>query len=206
MASDVTMLIERDDREIAALFERVRTGDGDRVALVREITVRLAAHARAAEQEVYPALEEVDPSEEGDVEEPYNEQALVRHLLRKARNLTASAHFDEAFAAFVAEAQRHAEEVRTQLLPALAHALDEATMRRLGAAFERTRTELLDQLAIEQATLDASLTVLTIEGGWPADLDDATRVELYELAKKADIPGRSSMTKDELIEALSEQE
>ena len=31
---------------------------------------------------------------------------------------------------------------------------------------------------------------------------EKTREELYELAKKADIPGRSSMTKDELEKAL----
>jgi DNA end-binding protein Ku len=35
------------------------------------------------------------------------------------------------------------------------------------------------------------------------DLDDLSRDELYERAQEADVPGRSSMTKTELIEALS---
>ncbi|MEA2246914.1 MAG: end-binding protein Ku [Solirubrobacteraceae bacterium] len=35
------------------------------------------------------------------------------------------------------------------------------------------------------------------------DLDDLSRDELYERAQEADVPGRSSMTKKELIEALS---
>jgi DNA end-binding protein Ku len=35
-----------------------------------------------------------------------------------------------------------------------------------------------------------------------ANLQDLTRDELYERAQKADIPGRSEMTKDELIKAL----
>lgn len=37
------------------------------------------------------------------------------------------------------------------------------------------------------------------------ELADATRAELYEKAKEADIPGRSSMNKDDLIEALHDQ-
>ena len=34
---------------------------------------------------------------------------------------------------------------------------------------------------------------------------EPTKAELYEQAKDADIPGRSSMTKDELAKAISEQ-
>jgi hypothetical protein len=33
-------------------------------------------------------------------------------------------------------------------------------------------------------------------------LEGLSREELYELAKEADLPGRSDMTKDELLEAL----
>ncbi|MEY2532418.1 MAG: end-binding protein Ku [bacterium] len=39
--------------------------------------------------------------------------------------------------------------------------------------------------------------------GGDADLDDLSRDELYERAQDADIPGRSSMSKKELVEALS---
>jgi hypothetical protein len=35
-----------------------------------------------------------------------------------------------------------------------------------------------------------------------ANLEDMTKDELYERAQKADIPGRSDMTKDDLIKAL----
>jgi len=74
----------------------------------------------------------------------------LAHLLRKARNLTGSPHFDEAFADFTAAA----------------------------------------------------------EGGGPAgataSTTGASRDELYERAKQAQIPGRSSMTKQELADALEE--
>lgn len=40
-------------------------------------------------------------------------------------------------------------------------------------------------------------------GGSTAKLKELTRAELYEQAQERDIPGRSSMTKDELIKALA---
>lgn len=79
---------------------------------------------------------------------PHVDDPRLAHLLRKARNLTGSPHFDEAFADFTAAA---------------------------GAG--------------EPATAAAA---------------GATRDELYELAKQADIPGRSTMTKQELADALEE--
>ena len=33
-------------------------------------------------------------------------------------------------------------------------------------------------------------------------LESLSKEELYELAKKADLPGRSDMSKDELVDAL----
>ncbi|HYP22716.1 MAG TPA: Rho termination factor N-terminal domain-containing protein [Actinomycetota bacterium] len=39
-------------------------------------------------------------------------------------------------------------------------------------------------------------------GNGSKDLTAKTRAELYELAKKADLPGRSSMSKDDLAKAL----
>jgi DNA end-binding protein Ku len=40
-------------------------------------------------------------------------------------------------------------------------------------------------------------------GADAAQLDELSREELYERAQEADVPGRSSMSKDELVEALS---
>ncbi len=39
-------------------------------------------------------------------------------------------------------------------------------------------------------------------GGGAADYDDRTRAELLETARRIDIPGRSTMTKAQLIDAL----
>jgi hypothetical protein len=39
-------------------------------------------------------------------------------------------------------------------------------------------------------------------GGQPGSLEDLSRDELYARAQEAEIPGRSEMSKDELVEAL----
>lgn len=193
-ADDAVTLIEKDHRSLEALFERVSAGDGDRVALIEQITHRLTAHARAEEAEVYPAIVEARPREEEDVEHAHHEHHEAEHLLRKARNLTMSPHFDEAFEAFVAAVRHHVEEEEQKILPALRKAVDRATLRQLGAAFEQARAELLG---------DESSTAEPDE-----DLGEATKTktELYEMAKEAEIPGRSTMTKDELAKALRDNE
>jgi len=182
VATDAVTLIEQDHRAMEALFDQVQAGKGDRVALVAEITARLTAHARAEEQEVYPALEQADPAEQDEVEHAYVEHHEAEHLLRKARNLTASPHFDVAFTAFVAAVKHHVDEEESDVLPALREAVDDTTLRTLGEAFERVRADLLSERV--------------------AIVDGATRDQLYEMAKNAGIAGRSSMNKQELAEAL----
>jgi hemerythrin superfamily protein len=215
-AADAVSLIERDHRAMEELFNKVMSGDGDRVALLDEITVRLTAHARAEEQEVYPTIKQADPGEGDEVEHAYDEHHEAEHLLHSARNLTASPHFDEAFAAFVAAVKHHVEEEEQEVLPALRDAVDAATLRSLGAAFEKAREALVAEFAaVPSGTAKTSRAARkpTNAGrnaaagrkrtsGKPAA--DATRDELYDLARKADIPGRSGMTKQQLADALQQ--
>jgi DNA end-binding protein Ku len=63
--------------------------------------------------------------------------------------------------------------------------------------------EPVDLMAALRASIDAA------KGGRPAKrrsdgerLERLSKDELYELAKKADLPGRSDMSKDELVDAL----
>jgi hemerythrin superfamily protein len=205
-AADAVSMIEQDHRALETLFEKIRSGAGDRAALLEEITVRLTAHARAEEHEVYPAIRQADPAEDGEVEHAYDEHHEAEHLLRSARNLTASPHFDEAFDAFVAAVGHHVEEEEREILPALRDAVDATTLRKLGVAFEQARTAIVAELGSERQTRGGSSTRRPAGKRQPArtspPADDATRDELYELAKQADIPGRSSMTKQELADAL----
>lgn len=190
MAQDAVTLIENDHRLLEQLFGQLRAGEGDRRELVAEVHARLAAHARAEEGEVYPAIAKAAAGKE-EVEHGTYEHLEAEHKLRKVRNLIGSPHFDQALEEFVAAVGHHVREEESELLPALRKATDKQTLERLGAAFERVRLDELSTYGYEAAPDAAGA--------------GATRDELYEQAKKAGIPGRSQMTKDELIEALREQ-
>ena len=182
---DAVTAIERDHRELEALFERVLAGEGDRDALLAEIYLRLNAHSRAEELEVYPFVGKPEVGErEEEVVHAEKEHFEAEHLLRRARNLTASPHFEEAFRAFVAAVSHHVEEEESTVLPKLRELVDGATLERLGAAFEMERARLLELPEKPVATL--------------------SRDELYDLAKEADVPGRSRMSKQELADAVGE--
>jgi len=193
MADDAVTLIKNDHRLMEQLFAQLTAGEGDRRELVAEVHARLAAHARAEEAEVYPVIAKaagVNEAEHGTYE-----HIEAEHKLRKVRNLIGSPHFDQALEEFVAAVGHHVREEESELLPALRKATDKPTRQRLGAAFERVRLDELSTYGYEAAPDSA-------EAG---DLAGATRDELYEKAKEAGVPGRSQMTKDDLIKALREQ-
>ena len=53
------------------------------------------------------------------------------------------------------------------------------------------------------AALERSLAEATGGARGRRGLDDMSREELYEQAQERDVPGRSSMSKEELVDALS---
>ncbi|MGP9723813.1 DUF7218 family protein [Corynebacterium sp. AOP40-9SA-29] len=55
---------------------------------------------------------------------------------------------------------------------------------------------------IANAAANTSRSEIGHRGGESPSYDEWTRDELYERAQELDVDGRSSMTKDELIEAL----
>jgi DNA end-binding protein Ku len=59
-----------------------------------------------------------------------------------------------------------------------------------------------DLMAALRASVEAARRERAPRRSRNGDLEGKSKDELYELAKKADIPGRSEMSKEELVEAL----
>ena len=59
-----------------------------------------------------------------------------------------------------------------------------------------------DLMSALRASVEAARRDRAPHSSSNGDLESRSKDELYELAKKADIPGRSEMSKDELVEAL----
>ncbi|MDR7273698.1 hemerythrin domain-containing protein [Catenuloplanes atrovinosus] len=187
---DAVEAIKQDHQRMEEVFARLEAGDGDRRALLEEVERRLEAHSRAEEQEVYPAITKAAPDEADEVEHGYDEHAEAESLLHRALSLVDSPDFDDALQEFLEAVRHHVSEEESEILPALADAVDEAELARLGEAFEQLRLAELGESAPDAG------------GGGAADLDEMTRAELYEEAKRAEVPGRSHMNKDELKDAL----
>jgi hemerythrin superfamily protein len=190
-----------DHRTLENLFEQVQAGKGDRNTLVDEIAARLNAHSRAEEKKVYPAITKADPGEKDEVEHAYHEHDEAEELLQKVLRSVDSPQFDQVFAEFVQAVKHHVEEEESKVLPALREAVDSATLEQLGAAFTTARMQELRKAGFDEEAEHAA----AYDKG-RADLADATRDDLYEMAKDADVPGRSSMNKDELSQALRQQD
>jgi DNA end-binding protein Ku len=85
----------------------------------------------------------------------------------------------------IIKAKRKGEEVRVEAEPEPEAPTD--LMAALRASVEATR---------------GGRSARSRNGDGNGDLSSKSKDELYELAKKRDIPGRSDMSKDELVEAL----
>ncbi|NJP96105.1 hemerythrin domain-containing protein [Nonomuraea sp. FMUSA5-5] len=203
MADDVITLITADHRKVEELFARLTSGKGDRRAIVAALHALLTAHARAEEDVVYPCLDAHHGLEE------HKEAEVLLDSLRRAE--PGSAEFAGAHALLAASVSHHVQEEESTLLPLLARTVDGRRLRELGKAFQQRRQQELRALTVPKKDGAASKKGRAAASGGGrrtktragAPAPTLTKTELYERARKADIPGRSRMTKNELEKALA---
>jgi hemerythrin superfamily protein len=186
--ADVVDLIKAQHREIDQLLEQAQQADPEEIpALLRQVADLLLPHSEAEESFVYPAIRDYDESEDEEVADGTAEHHHIEELLQELLAGDPSAPgYDGKLAAMVGELRHHVEEEEQDLLPVLSEKASDEEREELGARFaERTGQEL-----VEPASPGSS------------GPDGPTRDELYRQAKEQDVPGRSSMTKDELAEAV----
>ncbi|WP_052423396.1 hemerythrin domain-containing protein [Nonomuraea candida] len=183
MADDVITLIKADHRKIEELFAKLTHGKGDRRAIVATLYALLTAHVRAEEDVVYPRLDAHHGLEE------HKKAEVLLDTLKRAR--PGSTEFTSAHALLALSVSHHVQEEESTLLPLLARTTGERELRDLAKTFRQRRQQELRALTIPREARATST------GGEP------TKTELYERARKADIPGRSRMSKKELGKALA---
>jgi hemerythrin superfamily protein len=188
---DVVPLIRTQHRELEDLLEQAQQEDTDTLALLRRVAGLLGPHSAAEEAFVYPRIAELQEDEADEVHdgtaEHHHAEALLAELLA---GRLGEPGYDGKLAALVGELKHHVEEEETELLPVLSEKASDEERERLGERFaaQTGRSEVRpDQTVSGSAS------------------DEPSKAELYEQAKKADIPGRSSMTKEELAKAIAKQ-
>jgi hemerythrin superfamily protein len=180
---DPTKLLEADHRQVEALFEAIDKADGDdRLSLIDELKNSLVAHMQLEERVLYPAM--APATGEESVEEGNKEHELARKSLTDMVDLAPDdPGFGAAMESTKAGIEHHVEEEEGEIFPKLRK--DATILEQISTQFMQTRLEV--GLPMDAEALAAA----------------STKDELLEEAKNAGIDGATSMTKEELADALA---
>ena len=181
MPADPFAMLEADHRSVEAMLKSLsesEPGNG-RDALVDKLATAFEAHASFEEEAVYPLV----PAAMGakKEEEAENEHRLTREGIQKLREMASQPGFGAAVEMLEAGIGHHVEEEEGEMFPALRRATDDAVKEQLMA-------ELRDSKARDGLPL--------------VDPDVVTKEDLMSAAAAVGIEGRSSMTKEQLADAI----
>ncbi len=187
---DALELLKADHDTVRQLFREFEQAeeaeDADRMsALQSRIFTELEVHTSIEEEVFYPAAKDAGEEAEDLVKEGVEEHHVVDVLMSEISALQPS---DETFVpkmtVLIENVEHHAEEEETELFPQLREVFGDERLATIG-----------DELAAAKQRRQA---------GGTGSAADRTKEELYEQAQEMGIGGRSSMTKDELAEAVGE--
>lgn len=180
---DPTKLLEADHRTVEQLFEQIKNSEGqERAALVEELATAVKGHMEIEEQILYPQMESITGAE--TVEEANTEHELARKTLAEMVNLSPDKPgFEAALEAVKAGIEHHVQEEEGEVFPKLRKD-GQTVLAEIATPMMHKRVEL--GLPIDATALAAS----------------STKDELLAEAENAGIETTSSMTKDQLAEAL----
>jgi iron-sulfur cluster repair protein YtfE (RIC family) len=186
---DAARLLSQDHRNVEELFQRYTRHH--EAALAEQICNELEVHTAIEEEVLYPRLNDDVPNGQSMRREAEHEHQEVKDLLTKIRGAGFDASEVGALMARVeAGVSHHVTEEESEVFPQMARALGAEDMSQLGAALSEAKQRHLNGLS----------------GGPTPDrevLVDLTKQELYRMAQQRQLEGRSEMSKNDLINALS---
>lgn len=192
---DILEHLEHEHREVERMLDELAASEegGEREQLILDLEEALRLHMAVEEQHVYPIV--VDVMDPEDETEARIEHDLARDGIAKLKALSEEPGFGAVVDMVRAGIAHHVEEEEDEIFPELREKAGDRIARLDPEALE-DRTEPIDREP------EVPLPGVEAPEGAAGDLDDLTRDELYERAKEAGISGRSSMTKQQLAEAL----
>ena len=182
---DALSLLTADHNRVRGLFARFQAAEEDHdtaqmAQLAEKIVTELEVHATIEEEIFYPAVKGADEELKELVDEGVEEHHVADTLMAEAKTLSPD---DDAWAAkmkgLIENVEHHAEEEEQEMFPETRKAFDKQTLEDLGMRLEARKAELGAPTA--------------------ADKEHLSTDELKELAKEQEIPGRSSMDREELV-------
>jgi hemerythrin superfamily protein len=134
---DVTKLIEREHREVEALFQNFKkTGDS---ALASRICDELAAHALAEEEAFYPLVRDDVPSGKKLASEAKQEHGEARQLIGRIRKTSDPHHLRKLVNELEQAVRHHVDEEEQEMLPRARNALGKNRLVAFGTVYESAK-------------------------------------------------------------------
>lgn len=186
---DSITLLTADHNRVRGLFTRFHEAkESDDVDAMRrladQIVTELEVHTRIEEEIFYPEARELNDEIEETVAEGIEEHHVVDVLMEELQGLTPG---EEPWVAkvtvIIENVEHHASEEESELFPAVRQAMD------ADAPADQAR-----RLEARKAELGAPTV---------ADKEHLSVEQLQELAKEQEIPGRSSMDREELMATVA---
>lgn len=181
-------LLIADHNRVRGLFTRFREAQGNEDTpamgeLASKIFEELEVHTAIEEQIFYPEVHDLSEELAEVVNEGVQEHHVVNVLIGEARTLKpGDAEWVAKVAVLIENVEHHAEEEETELFPQVRAATDAATREEWGTRFEAMKAQRGAPTPTEAAEL--------------------TTKELRQRASLQQIPGRSTMSRDDLVATI----
>ncbi len=186
---DALALLTADHNRVRGLFTRFQAAEeGEDTAQMAElgakILTELEVHATIEEEIFYPEVRAASEEIKDTVDEGVEEHHVAKVLMEEVKVLTPE---DDAFAAkmkvLIENVEHHAGEEEEEMFALCRKAFDKSALEDLGQRLEAMKAQLGAPTA--------------------ADKEHLSTEELKELAKEQEIPGRSSMGREELVATVA---
>jgi hemerythrin superfamily protein len=186
---DALTLLTADHNRVRGLFSRFLSAEenedtAEMAQLAEKIIFELEVHTTIEEEIFYPEIKDADEEIKDTVDEGIEEHHVAKILISEAKALPPG---DDAWVAkmkvLIESVEHHAGEEEEEMFPMVRKALDKAALEDMGQRLEARKAQLGAPTA--------------------ADKEHLSTEELKELAKEQEIPGRSSMNREELVATVA---
>jgi hemerythrin superfamily protein len=177
-------LLIADHNRVRGLFARFRSAhdakdDTTAIEVAGKIFDELEVHTTIEEEIFYPAIHDTDEEIGETVDEGLQEHHVVKVLMEEIGQVEpAGEEWVAKMTVLIENVEHHAEEEEKELFPPLRSKCDAGTL-----------DDIADKMEQRKAALGAPVL---------ADKIDLPKEELLELAREQEIPGRSTMSQEEL--------
>jgi hemerythrin superfamily protein len=186
---DALVLLTGDHNRVRGLFAKFnKAKEAEDVAemtrLSDQIVTELTVHTTIEEEIFYPATKPLSEDATEDIAEGLEEHNVAKTLMAELQELEpGSETWVAKMTVLIESVEHHAGEEEEELFPEVRSKTD-----------AETRETLAEQMEARKAELGAPTV---------ADKIDLTKEQLSSLASEQEIPGRSSMSAEELVAAVA---